>query len=68
MISVNDLLRYGGVIIYQIDWSFLVLQVSKDGEGLFNLVMVFIKINGDKKLYGIFLLVGDINVFNVKGM
>ncbi|KAH0914128.1 hypothetical protein HID58_028574 [Brassica napus] len=31
-ISVNDPLRYGGVTIYQTDWSFSALQVSKDGK------------------------------------
>ncbi|KAF3571297.1 hypothetical protein F2Q69_00058421 [Brassica cretica] len=67
-ISVNDPLRYGGVTIYQTDWSFSALQVSKDGEGPFNLAMAPIKINGDKKLYGTFLPVGDTNAPNVKGI
>lgn len=67
-ISVNDPLRYGGVTIYQTDWSFSALQVTKDGEGPFNLAMAPLKINGDKKLYGTFLPVGDTNAPNVKGM
>uniref|UniRef100_A0A1J3GIS4 Cytochrome c biogenesis protein CCS1, chloroplastic n=1 Tax=Noccaea caerulescens TaxID=107243 RepID=A0A1J3GIS4_NOCCA len=67
-ISVNDPLRYGGVTIYQTDWSFSALQVTKDGEGPFNLAMAPIKINGDKKLYGTFLPVGDTNAPNVKGI
>jgi len=67
-ISVNDPLRYGGVTVYQTDWSFSALQVTKDGEGPFNLAMAPIKINGDKKLYGTFLPVGDTNAPNVKGM
>ncbi|CAE5959726.1 unnamed protein product [Arabidopsis arenosa] len=44
------------------------LQVTKDGEGPFNLAMAPIKINGDKKLYGTFLPVGDTNAPNVKGI
>ncbi|CAA7048276.1 unnamed protein product [Microthlaspi erraticum] len=67
-ISVNDPMRYGGVTIYQTDWSFSALQVTKDGEGPFNLAMAPIKINGDKKLYGTFLPVGDTNAPNVKGI
>ncbi|KAL1188686.1 Cytochrome c biogenesis protein CCS1 [Cardamine amara subsp. amara] len=67
-ISVNDPLRYGGVTVYQTDWSFSALQVTKDGEGPFNLAMAPIKINGDKKLYGTFLPVGDTNAPNVKGI
>ncbi|CAN8320982.1 unnamed protein product [Cochlearia groenlandica] len=67
-ISVNDPLRYGGVTIYQTDWSFSALQVTKDGEGPFNLAMAPLKINGDKKLYGTFLPVGDTNAPNVKGI
>lgn len=67
-ISVNDPLRYGGITIYQTDWGFSALQVSKDGEGPFNLAMAPLQINGDKKLYGTFLPVGDTNSPNVKGM
>ncbi|CAA0807584.1 Cytochrome c biogenesis protein CCS1-chloroplastic [Striga hermonthica] len=58
-ISVNDPLRYGGVTIYQTDWSLSALQIMKDDEGPFNLAMAPLKINGDKKLYGTFLPVGD---------
>lgn len=67
-ISVNDPLRYGGITIYQTDWGFSALQVSKDGEGPFNLAMAPLQINGDKKLYGTILPVGDTNSPNVKGM
>lgn len=67
-ISVNDPLRYGGVTIYQTDWGFSALQVSKNGEGPFNLAMAPLQINGDKKLYGTFLPVGDTVSSNVKGM
>ncbi|TQD83269.1 hypothetical protein C1H46_031191 [Malus baccata] len=51
-ISVNNPLRYGGITIYQTDWSISALQVLKDNEGPFNLAMAPLKINGDKKLYG----------------
>ncbi|KAL3538940.1 hypothetical protein ACH5RR_002306 [Cinchona calisaya] len=67
-ISVNDPLRYGGITIYQTDWSFSALQILKDDEGPFNLAMAPLKINGDKKLYGTFLPVGDANSPNVKGI
>ncbi|CAA7393818.1 unnamed protein product [Spirodela intermedia] len=67
-ISVNDPLRYGGVTIYQTDWSISALQVIKDGEGPFNLAMAPLKINGDKKLYGTILPVGDLDSPNVKGI
>ncbi|KAK4848673.1 hypothetical protein QYF36_015919 [Acer negundo] len=67
-ISVNDPLRYGGITIYQTDWSFSALQVLKDDEGPFNLAMAPLKINGDKKLYGTFLPVGDVNSPDVKGI
>lgn len=67
-ISVNDPLRYGGITIYQTDWSFSALQIVKDDEGPFNLAMALLKINGDKKLFGTFLPVGDANSPNVKGM
>lgn len=67
-ISVNDPLRYGGITIYQTDWSFSALQILKDGEGPFNLAMAPLKINGDKKLYGTFLPVGDTDSPDVKGM
>lgn len=67
-ISVNDPLRYGGVTIYQTDWGFSALQVSKNGEGPFNLAMAPLQINGDKKLYGTFLPVGDTASSNVKGI
>lgn len=67
-ISVNDPLRYGGITIYQTDWGFSALQVSKDGEGPFNLAMARLKLNGDKKLYGTFLPVGDTDSSNVKGI
>ncbi|KAG0466806.1 hypothetical protein HPP92_017787 [Vanilla planifolia] len=67
-ISVNDPLRYGGITIYQTDWDFSALQVSKDGEGPFNLAMAPLQINGDKKLYGTFLPIGETESSNVKGI
>ena len=67
-ISVNDPSRYGGITIYQIDWSFSTLQILKDDEGPFNLAMAPLKINGDKTLFGTFLPVGDAKSPNVKGM
>ncbi|CAA6657710.1 unnamed protein product [Spirodela intermedia] len=57
-----------GVTIYQTDWSISALQVIKDGEGPFNLAMAPLKINGDKKLYGTILPVGDLDSPNVKGI
>lgn len=67
-ISVNDPLRYGGITIYQTDWSLSALQILKDNEGPFNLAMAPLQINGDKKLYGTFLPIGDVNSSDVKGM
>ncbi|CAI9765529.1 unnamed protein product [Fraxinus pennsylvanica] len=67
-ISVNDPLRYGGITIYQTDWSLSALQITKDDEGPFNLAMAPLKINGDKKLYGTFLPVGDADSPDVKGI
>ncbi|MBA0614087.1 hypothetical protein Godav_014420 [Gossypium davidsonii] len=67
-LSVNDPLRYGGITIYQTDWSFSALQILKDGEGPFNLAMAPLTINGDKKLFGTFLPVGDTDSSNVKGI
>lgn len=67
-ISVNDPLRYGGITIYQTDWSFSALQILKDDEGPFNLAMAPLKTNGDKKLFGTFLPVGDTDSPQVKGM
>ncbi|KAA8545937.1 hypothetical protein F0562_020612 [Nyssa sinensis] len=67
-ISVNDPLRYCGITIYQTDWSFSALQILKDDEGPFNLAMAPLKINGDKKLYGTFLPVGNADSPNIKGM
>ncbi|PKU65808.1 cytochrome c biogenesis protein CCS1, chloroplastic isoform X1 [Dendrobium catenatum] len=67
-ISVNDPLRYGGITIYQTDWGFSALQVSKDGQGPFNLAMAPLQRNGDKKLYGTFLPVGDTNSSSVNGI
>ncbi|KAI5314329.1 hypothetical protein L3X38_043505 [Prunus dulcis] len=67
-ISVNNPLRYGGITIYQTDWSISALQVLKDNEGPFNLAVAPLKINGDKKLYGTFLPVGDVNSPDVKGI
>lgn len=67
-ISVNDPLRYGGITIYQTDWGFSALQVTKNGEGPFNLAVAPLQINGDKKLYGTFLPVGDDDSSSVKGM
>ncbi|GAB2230815.1 hypothetical protein Droror1_Dr00015109 [Drosera rotundifolia] len=67
-ISVNDPLRYGGITIYQTDWSFSALQILKDDEGPFNLAMAPLQINGDKKLYGTFLPVGGADSPKVKGI
>ncbi|CAN6448002.1 unnamed protein product [Victoria cruziana] len=67
-ISVNDPLRFGGFTIYQTDWGFSALQVSKNSEGPFNLAMAPLQINGDKKLYGTFLPLGDSESSNVKGI
>ncbi|KAM3287626.1 cytochrome c biogeneis protein CCS1, chloroplastic [Capsicum chacoense] len=68
-ISVNDPLRYGGITIYQTDWSISALQVLKDDEGPFNLAMAPLQLNGgDKKLFGTFLPLGDDNSLNVKGV
>ncbi|KAL7002733.1 copper chaperone [Sarracenia purpurea var. burkii] len=67
-ISVNDPLRYGGFTIYQTDWSLSALQILKDDEGPFNLAMAPLKLNGDKKLYGTFIPVGDPDSPNVKGI
>ncbi|XP_031128465.1 cytochrome c biogenesis protein CCS1, chloroplastic-like [Ipomoea triloba] len=67
-ISVNDPLRYGGITIYQTDWSFSALQIMKDDEGPFNLAMAPLKINGDKKLFGTFLPIGNADSDDVKGI
>ncbi|KAI8016242.1 hypothetical protein LOK49_LG05G01913 [Camellia lanceoleosa] len=67
-ISVNDPLRFGGITIYQTDWSLSTLQILKDGEGPFNLAMAPLKLNGDKKLFGTFLPVGNSGSPNVKGI
>ncbi|KAL7246752.1 hypothetical protein ACSBR2_001793 [Camellia fascicularis] len=67
-ISVNDPLRFGGITIYQTDWSLSTLQILKDGEGPFNLAMAPLKLNGDKKLFGTFLPVGNSGSLNVKGI
>lgn len=67
-ISVNDPLRYGGFTIYQTDWSLSTLQIMKDDEGPFNLALAPLKVNGDKKLYGTFLPIGNSDSTNVKGM
>lgn len=68
-IKVNDPLRYGGITIYQTDWSISALQVLKDDEGPFNLAMAPLQMNGgDKKLYGTILPVGGVDSPNVKGM
>ncbi|PWA90046.1 cytochrome c biogenesis protein family [Artemisia annua] len=67
-ISVNDPLRYEGVTIYQTDWSISALQVLKDGEGPFNLAVAPLTVNGDKKLYGSFLPIGNTDSTNVKGI
>ncbi|VFQ72149.1 unnamed protein product [Cuscuta campestris] len=68
IISVNHPLRYDGVTIYQTDWSISALQIMKDGEGPFNLAMAPLKINGDKKLFGTFLPIGDVESPNVNGI
>ncbi|OWM83787.1 hypothetical protein CDL15_Pgr004218 [Punica granatum] len=67
-VSVNDPLRYGGITIYQTDWSFSTLQILKDDEGPFNLPMAPLQINGDKKLFGTFLPTGDDDSPKVKGI
>nr|AKF43161.1 cytochrome c biogenesis protein [California macrophylla] len=68
-ISVNDPLRYGGITIYQTDWSISALQVLKDGEGPFNLAMAPLKLNGgDTKLFGTILPVDDPDSTQVKGI
>ncbi|KAM7479272.1 hypothetical protein LguiA_027485 [Lonicera macranthoides] len=67
-ISVNDPLRYGGITIYQTDWSFSALQVLKDDEGPFNLAMAPLQLNGDKKLFGTFLPVANADSPDVKGI
>ncbi|KAL5715130.1 copper chaperone [Ranunculus cassubicifolius] len=67
-IMVNDPLRYNGITIYQTDWSISALQVLKDGQGPFNLAMAPLKTNGDKKLFGTFLPIGDTNSSKVKGI
>ncbi|EPS63374.1 hypothetical protein M569_11409, partial [Genlisea aurea] len=67
-ISVNDPLRYNGIAVYQTDWSLSALQITKDGEGPFNLAMAPLQINGDKKLYGTFLPVGSDDSDNLKGI
>lgn len=67
-ISVNDPLRYKGITIYQTDWSFSALQILKDGEGPFNLAVAPLKLNGDKKLFGSFLPIGNADSPNVKGI
>nr|AKF43185.1 cytochrome c biogenesis protein [Pelargonium tetragonum] len=68
-ISVNDPLRYGGITIYQTDWSISALQVLKDGEGPFNLAMAPLQLNGgDKKLFGTFLPIDDPDSAQVKGI
>ncbi|XVE93546.1 hypothetical protein REPUB_Repub01dG0204000 [Reevesia pubescens] len=43
-------------------------EILKDDEGPFNLAMAPPKVNGDKKLFGTFLPVGDTNSPNVKGI
>ncbi|GMH16244.1 hypothetical protein Nepgr_018085 [Nepenthes gracilis] len=67
-ISVNNPLRYGGITIYQTDWSFSALQILKDDDGPFNLAMAPLKLNGDKKLFGTFLPVGNADSSKVKGI
>nr|XP_010941947.1 cytochrome c biogenesis protein CCS1, chloroplastic isoform X2 [Elaeis guineensis] len=67
-IRVNDPLRYGGLTIYQTDWGFSALQISKNGEGPFNLAMAPLQTNGDKKLFGTFLPIGNTDSPNVKGI
>lgn len=54
--------------MYQTDWSFSALQILKNDEGPFNLAMAPLTVNGDKKLYGTFLPIGDVNSPNVQGM
>lgn len=67
-ISVNDPLRYKGVTIYQTDWGISALQITKNGEGPFNLAMAPLKLSGDQKLYGAFLPVGNSDAPDVKGI
>jgi len=54
---VNHPLRFGGVTIYQTDWSISALQVHKNGATTFNLVMATLQ-GGDKKIFGTFLPLG----------
>ncbi|KAH9695947.1 cytochrome c biogenesis protein CCS1 [Citrus sinensis] len=42
-------------------------EVLKNDEGPFNLAMAPLKVNGDKKLFGTFLPLGDVNSSNVEG-
>lgn len=67
-ISVNDPLRYGGITIYQTDWSLSTLQIMKNGEGPFNLALAPLQINGDKRLYGTILPIGNTESNGLKGM
>ncbi|KAJ4812475.1 hypothetical protein LUZ62_025041 [Rhynchospora pubera] len=58
-IRVNDPLRYGGITIYQTDWGISALQISKNGEGPFNLAVAPLQRSGDFKLFGTFLPTGE---------
>ncbi|XVF67397.1 hypothetical protein PTKIN_Ptkin10aG0117600 [Pterospermum kingtungense] len=66
--GVNDRLRYGGITIYQTDWSFSALQILKDDEGPFSLAVAPPTINGDKKLFGTFLPIGNTDSPDIKGI
>ncbi|GLJ23088.1 hypothetical protein SUGI_0435870 [Cryptomeria japonica] len=59
-ISVNSPLRFGGITIYQTDWSISALQIHKNGAGPFNLAMATLQ-SGDNKLFGTFLPLEDDN-------
>ncbi|XP_074559447.1 cytochrome c biogenesis protein CCS1, chloroplastic [Curcuma longa] len=67
-IRVNDPLRFRGITIYQTDWGFSALQITKNGEGPFNLAMAPLQMNGEKKLFGTFLPTGNADSPNVKGI
>ncbi|KAJ3670096.1 hypothetical protein LUZ60_010420 [Juncus effusus] len=58
-IKVNDPLRYGGLTIYQTDWGISALQITRNGEGPFNLAVARLAKSGDNKMYGSFLPTGD---------
>ncbi|KAJ1410416.1 WD40/YVTN repeat-like-containing domain superfamily [Sesbania bispinosa] len=54
--------------LFNMDGKEVMRKTISDNEGPYNLAMAPLKINGDKKLFGTFLPVGDINSPDVKGM